>query len=306
MRFVTKLCLVAGGAVALSQICTAQQPSPNFEVASVRAADPKSRGNGLAKGGPGTADPGRITYAGAMMRTLLMGAFGVPLDQIAGPDFVMAQDFRFDITAIVPPGSTKDQVTQMLLNLLKDRFHLTYHTQKKDFDMWALTVAKGGAKLQDAAPAEGPPPEPPKPGTPIQRAQLDRDGFPILPAGRPFSQGVGSNGVQYITFRMATPQMLLNMLQFDLGGRTEDRTGLTGKYDFHLKYSAVGLPGPFGRGGLKAAPPGAAAADPAGDPAPGPDLFNALEKQLGLKLEKTKTSLDVYVIDHLDKSPQEN
>lgn len=304
MCFAKKLSLAAVAAVGL--VCLAQPPALNFEVAAVRAADDKPPyrpipAAGVIKGGPGTDDPGRISYTWVLTRRLLMEAFGVPLDQISGSDWVMGQEGRFDITATAPAGATKDQVRQMLLNLLKERFHLTYHTQKKDFDVWVLTVAKGGAKLQDAAPADGPPPEPPKPGTPMPQAQLDRDGFPILPAGRQSSRGVGSNGVVRTTFRMATPRMLLDMLQFDLGGRTEDRTGLTGKYDFHIEYSPVGLPGPLGRGGLKAAPPDAGAAEPAG-----PDLFDALQKQLGLKLEKSKTTVDVYVIDHMDKTPTDN
>lgn len=72
-----------------------------------------------------------------------------------------------------------------------------------------------------------------------------------------------------------------------------DKTGLTGAYDFTLEFAQSGL---AGRG-----PTGA---DAASDPAP--DLFNALEKQLGLKLEKSKVPLDVIVIDHMDKEPTEN
>jgi len=223
-----------------------------------------------------------------------MTAFEVPLDQISGSDWVMGQDARFDIVANVPEGATKDQANEMLLNLLKERFHLTFHREKKDFDVYALTVAKGGPRLKDAAPAFGPPPPLPQPSKTV----LDRDGFPQLPAGRTFAQGAGSNGVNRVTFRMSTPQGLLDMLGFDLGNaRTVDKTGLTGKYDFTLVYSQSGLPGLMGKGGLKVA-------GDAGDPAP--DLFNAIEKQLGPKLEKSKTQLDVVVIDHMDKTPTEN
>jgi uncharacterized protein (TIGR03435 family) len=292
-------------------ICLGQaeaQTPLTFEVASVRVADQKPPRSpmpaaGDITGGPGTADPTRISYTWVLVRRLLMTAFGVPLDQISGSDWVMGQDARFDIVANVDPGATKEQAAEMLLNLLKERFHLTFHREKKDFDMYALVVAKGGPKLKDAAPADGPPPPPPQPGTPAPRPVLDRDGFPQLPAGRTFAQGAGNNGVNRVTFRMSTPQGLLGMLGFDLGNaRTVDKTGLTGKYDFTLEYSQSGLPGLTGRGGLKAAPPGGAA--DTGDPAP--DLFSALEKQLGLKLEKSKTQLDVVVIDHMDKTPTEN
>jgi uncharacterized protein (TIGR03435 family) len=100
---------------------------------------------------------------------------------------------------------------------------------------------------------------------------------------------------------MATPQMLLSFLQFDLRpARTVDKTGLNGQYDFKLMFGSAGLPGMGGRG---VAPLPAEAAD---TPDPAPDLFTALEKQLGLRLEKTKIQLDVVVIDHMDKVPTEN
>jgi uncharacterized protein (TIGR03435 family) len=189
----------------------------------------------------------------------------------------------------------------MLLNLLKNRFHLTYHSDKKDFDIYTLVVAKGGSKLKDAASADGPLPPPPAPGTRAVAAPRDRDGFPILPSGRSNAQGYTDKGVSRMTFRMSTLATLLGMLGFSLGGaKTEDHTGLSGKYDFQIEFSQLGLPGIGGRGGLAVAP----GPDDITDPAP--DLFTALEKQLGLKLEKSKTKLDIIVIDHMDKQPTEN
>jgi uncharacterized protein (TIGR03435 family) len=272
--------------------------SARFEVASVRAAGQKPPyapiiAAGEIKGGPGTGDPTRMTFTWVLARVLLMKAFALPLDQVSGSDWVMGNDARFDISAIVPAGATKEQANEMLLNLLKERFHLAYHSEKKGFDAYALVVAKGGPKLKDAAPAIGPLPEAPQPGTVATPATLDRDGFPQLPAGRPGFQGRGQNWVMRETYRMATLQQLSSHLQFMLrGSRIVDKTGLTGTYDFTLECSTAGL---LGRG---------AAADIASDPAP--DLFSALESQLGLKLEKSKTQLDAIVIDHMDKTPTEN
>jgi uncharacterized protein (TIGR03435 family) len=76
--------------------------------------------------------------------------------------------------------------------------------------------------------------------------------------------------------------------------------GLTGQYDFSLEFSNAGLPGPLGKALAAPLPGEADQADHA------PDLFTALEKQLGLKLERSKTQLDVIVIDHMDKQPTEN
>jgi uncharacterized protein (TIGR03435 family) len=297
--------MLATGAIA--GLCLAQTPAPpEFEVASVRAASstPPYRpilAAGDIKGGPGTADPTRMTFTWVVVRRLLMTAFALPLDQISGSDWVMGQDARFDISANVPAGATTEQTNEMLLNLLKDRFHLAYHREKKDFDVYTLVVAKGGLKLKDAALPDGPPPEAPQPGTRVVAAPVDRDGFPQLPAGRANAQGRSQNGVELVTFRMSTPQTLLSMLQFALmPSRTVDKTGLTGKYDFTLRYSQAGLPGPMGKR-LSAAPPGDADLSDSA-----PDLFTALEKQLGLKLEKSRTQLDVIVVDHMDKQPTEN
>jgi uncharacterized protein (TIGR03435 family) len=103
------------------------------------------------------------------------------------------------------------------------------------------------------------------------------------------------------------------MLGIDLGtNHLVDKTGLTDKYDFKLEYSTAGLPGravPERVTAARAAVDAAAGVAPtpidnANDPAP--DLFAALEKQLGLKLEKSKAPLDVVVIDHIEKTPTEN
>ena len=292
MKAAVRALCVFGFAVAV----LAQAPL-SFEVASIRAVGQEPPYMplplvGLIEGGPGTPDPARITYRRVPVRVILMNAFGVPLDQISGNDWVMSQDARFDITANVPAGATKDQANEMLLNVLIERFHLKYHREKKDVDMWALVVAKGGPKLKDAELPHGPPPEAPPPG-PARMAPLDRDGFPQLPAGHRNMMGRSNNGVMRLSFRMSAPQSLLDLLQVTLGGRAMDKTGLTGAYDFTLEFAQSGL---AGRG-----PTGA---DAASDPAP--DLFNALEKQLGLKLEKSKVPLDVIVIDHMDKEPTEN
>jgi uncharacterized protein (TIGR03435 family) len=238
------------------------------------------------------------------MRLLLGDAFSVPLDQISASDWIMDQDFRFNISANIPAGATKEQAHEMLLNFLKERFLLTYHTEKKDFDLYTLVVAKGGPKLREAAPAEGTPPEAPRAGTLAQLAPRDRDGFPQLPPGIRRASGVTDHGVTRQSFRMYTMQDFLGMLRGSLGSsRLADKTGLIGKYDFTLEFSKAGLPGPMLRDIYGSLPPVPVENE---DPSGGPTLFSALEKQLGLKLEKSKTPLDVMMVDHMDKQPIEN
>ena len=271
----------------------AQTAMPSFEVASVRVADRQAprrgmRAGGEIRGGPGTDDPERITYEWCFMSTILQNLFGVGFDRISNRPDWLGMD-RFDITAKIPAGATKEQVNQMMVNLLKERFHLAYHLDKKDFDAYDLVIAKGGPKLKDAQPADGLPPPAPTPGARAPAPVLDQDGFPVLSSGRTNAQGSTKDGVTRMTFRMSSPAQLIGMLGLSLGGaRITDKTGLTGKYDFRLEFAPRRLTVEAG----------------AGDSAP--DVFAALDKQLGLKLEKTTIQLDVLAIDHLDRKPSDN
>jgi uncharacterized protein (TIGR03435 family) len=113
---------------------------------------------------------------------------------------------------------------------------------------------------------------------------------PPLPAG----QEPARNRVQMgsdralLTMQQTTMERLANLLAGQLGGPVTDATELPGKYDFTLNFSKAG-----------AAPVGAADAEPL------PDLFTALA-QLGLKLEPRKGSIEIFVIDHIDRTPTGN
>lgn len=134
-----------------------------FEVASVRVSGPVPQGTplrgGMARGGPSTSDPERITYERALFRQLLMDAYGVQRDQIKGPEWATAdvneRGALFDISAKVPPGTTKAQAATMLQNLLAERFQLTLHHETAQFSGFTLVVAKGGSKLKESGGASG-------------------------------------------------------------------------------------------------------------------------------------------------------
>jgi uncharacterized protein (TIGR03435 family) len=85
----------------------------------------------------------------------------------------------------------------------------------------------------------------------------------------------------------------------------EDKTGLDGSYDFTLTFTPIGLlnGGGRGRGGDGGAAAGAAdALDPSG----GLSVFDAVNKQLGLKLEMKKRPMKVLVIDSILEKPTDN
>jgi uncharacterized protein (TIGR03435 family) len=73
-----------------------------------------------------------------------------------------------------------------------------------------------------------------------------------------------------------------------------DKTGLTGKYDFELKWAddrAARRPSQAAEGNSEALAP---------DPSEGPSLFTAVQEQLGLKLQPTKVPVETLVIDHVE------
>ncbi|MGZ4824437.1 MAG: TIGR03435 family protein [Terriglobales bacterium] len=283
------------------------QAGLTFDVASVRMSGPIPPNSppipavGIMSGGPGTSDPQRITYSRVLMRRILINAFGVRPDQIEGPSWVNDNDPAttpaYDIVANVPPGATKEQLNEMMRNLVKERFHLTFHNERKDFDAYTLVVAKGGPKLQESTESKAPPPAPQTEAP--AKSEFDQRGFPVIPVG---TAAYVTNGLARATFRKVRVSQLLSVLSSQFLGSThlEDKTGLTGSYDFHLEFSTTGLGGRLAVADTQRKASAGIAADPA------PDLFTALEKQLGLKLAKSKVSLDVIVIDHIDKIPTEN
>ena len=253
--------LLIAGLTALAQV-----GNPQFDVVSVRPAAPGARMGNLMQGGPGTPDPTRFTGTNVMLSTILLNAFGIRSDQLNAPDWVSSPDLRFDIAATVPAGATKDQLGMMLQNMLIDRFHLAYHRTRKEFPVYALTVAPGGPKLKPAAPQGRP--------TPGMRIMASCEGDRMTANGR------DATGIA-------------QALQSAVGDRVVDKTGLTGTYDIDLYF---GVDRSLGGGPMNCA----------GKSLDAPPVFEAVQKQLGLKLEKGSSILDVIVVDKMDKTPVEN
>jgi uncharacterized protein (TIGR03435 family) len=274
-----------------------------FEVASVRPVGAQNRFAGNISGGPGSNDPERITFTGVPMMRLLMSAYGIPLaagsrlqtfgvfsDQISGPAWI--ENECYDITAKVPSGATEDQVHHMLQKLLAERFGLKLHHEPREVSGYELVVAKNGPKLKPASEANPPSPASGTPGKPV----LD-NGYPVVQSvsGTRFFS-VDDEGSMRVTGKNQSVSDLIPTIITSLndGKRVVDKTGLTGKYDFKMN---LAIDGGFRRPGLPPLTP---------DDPVGPDIFSALDKYLGLKLQKAQMPIDVLVIDHLDKAPTEN
>jgi uncharacterized protein (TIGR03435 family) len=306
------------GLFLLAGVCMAQQPT--FDAASVKLADPTVPPGSQNTGGPGSTDPGRIHYARILMLQLLTQAYGVDIDQISGPAWIsdfMGKNF-YQIDATMPGNTTKGQFQWMLQNLLAERFHLQVHRATRSFPGYDLLVAKDGPKLKAVPPDPNEPTEPAKPTL--------RDGKMVWSPGPRMMNNVGpgrtrveaheqpiSKLIQYLS--SGIPSALgADTMDFSVPrARVVDKTGLTGKYDFTLEYACLGCKGLAGMAASLPLLDGRAQSDSAPAPAaadPGsglPTIFVALEKQLGLKLEKAKAvPLDVIVVDRVDKVPTGN
>ena len=264
----------------LAEVMPPIPPATEFEVASVKPSDPASNGMNFQMQ-PG----GRANIRGMSMHNLLMFAFRDPSTartlQITGmPKW--ADSDRFDIVAKTPPDTAPlDMITMgpPLQALLKDRFKLAYHTEQQPGTAYTLEAAK--PKLKTADPAG--------------RTSCKRS---TAPAGSPGGSMLIS--CQNITMAQFADWVTNNGV--GLSGPVSDSTGLDGAWDFSLTFNMSQL--------MAAARPAEAA--PSGDvpaatePAPGYTISEALEKELGLKLETTKKPQPVIVIDHLEEKPAED
>jgi len=280
-------------ALTLLSLFAQEAPKPSFEVVSIRPGamtpaqcpDQPLRAIGISCGGPGTSDPERYTGHSVPLKGVIQRAFGVEPLQLIGPDWITTASY--DITAVVPPGATREQFNQMMQVMLEDRFNLKVHHEMREFPAYNLVLAKGGLKLKekislDACAGGGHPlggacPERVEYAKGIKTSSSERSFIIVSPprAGGKIQTGQG-----------VTMDMIAKSLQRELHGPVvTDKTGLEGKYDFRLEFSPLD---PSTAGEFSA-----------------PSLFAAIEKDLGLKVERTRTQLDCIVIDHIER-PSEN
>ncbi len=253
----------------------------SFEAASVKVSQPSTPFR--MRGGPGSSDPGQFTYTNVSLKDVVAKAYGLEGYQLACPNWLA--DARYDIVAKVPASATRAEFQAMLQNLLSDRFQMTVHRETKELPIYAMVVAKNGPKLKvsgaEPEAATGDAPE-------VNTVSQGKDGLPVMPAGYqghligmklPSGTMLRAKGEPLPDFAK-TLSALLDRPVFDL-------TGLTGKYDFGIKWTPV-----------------EANALAASDP--GPDVFEAMQMQLGLRLDPRRAPVAMVVVDHVEKVPSEN
>jgi len=259
-------------------------PRPTeFEVADLKRSAPDSRG--MLRILPG----GRVNIQGLTVKFLIEQAWNLTDEMISGMPKWMDSD-RYDIVARAPVTDVDiDDLWTMLRALIVERFQLTTHTEERPLTAYDLVAVKPKMKKADPTSRtkykEGPGADGKDP----------RDKNPIL------SRLVTCQNMTMAQFA----EKLKDIAPGYIHSPVLDATGLEGAYDFTLNFSPAGLErAPTGPGATASGP--ADTATVASEPNGSVTLFEAIDKQLGLKLEEKKRPVAVLVIDHAEQKPTEN
>ncbi len=198
-----------------------------------------------------------------------------------GPKWLTTERFDILATATPPNGPSSlltdnDSIREMLQNMLKDRFQLALHSEDREVTVYALTSAK--PKLKAADPAE--------------RTKCRESAAPGATA-----DGIPRRMIVCTNISMSEFAAQLHGMAPGYANRpVVDLTGLQGAFDFTLVYSRPDVV----RRSLRAS-----AENELADPSGAISLSEAMEKQLGVKMETQKHPAPVLVIDHIEQSPSE-
>jgi len=296
------LLLAAATVDVLSQIPVPSAPvGPAFDVVSIKANTAVNAPSNFTQ-----RPDGGVTAVNLPVTTLIARAYppASPAEMVGLPDWAIRE--RFDVATTSPRSNlTPDERLAMLRAMLADRFKLAAHLENRPQEVYELVLARDDGRLgaglaplkvdcaavraaaRAALPAGAPPP-------PAERPTALP---PLTPGGPPRLQF--TTPPPPCTIRMALDNLegqgmiadLLILFRAASGREVVDRTGLTGSYQVAMHYD----PAAARRG------PAAAAASP--DAAP--DVFTAVQEQLGLKLQSARVERPTLIIDRLER-PTEN
>jgi uncharacterized protein (TIGR03435 family) len=268
---------------AQSESVLATPALPKFEVASIKPAAPGGLGM-LIKPSPG----GRLDITNMPLKQMIVIAWNVQPFQISGGPSWFDSD-RYDIAAkpaITPKGS---DFRLMLQSLLFERFHLAIHRETKELPLYALVTAKSDGKLgpgltrsKEGDCSSVDPSMPPPPRVPGKVPALGCGNF-----------AMGPMDIRAVAVPISDLAPLLSGL---LGRTVVDKTGLDGKFDVSMEWTADE------NRALQLAPD---ALRPPPSDTTGSSIFTALQEKLGLRLQSQKGPVTVLVIDHVER-PTEN
>ncbi|MGA3097035.1 MAG: TIGR03435 family protein [Bryobacteraceae bacterium] len=272
---------------------------PSFEVASIKRASASA--DFFCSGGPGTSDPGLWRCSAAPLAFLIANAYGFQPPQFI-PNLQSCCQARYDVSARVPPGTTKDQFQRMQQNLLVERLKLSLHHEQKEMAIYELTVREKGLKMKESAPGAALAAEEPWWKSP--QHSMGKDGYPVFPVGRG-GLAEGNGYYRWTAVNVSMPEIVKTLATY-LGRPVIDATGLRGKYDIDMTWivdiseitASLAARGVFGDSPDDV--PRVAGPDS------GPTLQHAVQDQLGLELNSKKGLGDIVVVDRVAKVPIEN
>ncbi len=243
---------------------------PAYDVASVK---PNKSGENMMRI---MNRPDGFGCTNISLRTLIGNAYGIRQDLISGgPGWV--DSTGFDVEAKVSAEDVEAfkklngrQRNSLLQALLADRFHLKVHQETRTLPMYDLLLAKGGSRMKANPPA-----------TPSPDAAKDPE------AARP--RGMITMGPGMLKGQGLPMTSIANQLSYILEATVTDKTGLTGDFDFELKWT----------------PDDAGPANADASSEPHVSIYTAVQEQLGLKLRPTRGPVDTLIIDHAEL-PSEN
>lgn len=259
-------CRVPGVPHIAAQQAPAIESQPSFEVASIKPSRPDDRDHNW------NSSKGLISIENYTLRRLIRMAYGLKSDSqvLGGPDWIGKQAFdieaRFDDAEVAKMQTMNnlerfEETRLALRSLLRERFQLNVTQGAQSIPVYALVVAKSGAKLVPSAP------------------QLDDSGKPKADQNHSLHDHDGHMTAAAITMSSFVDWLTL---QPESDCVVLDRTGLTGDFDFKLDWAPD-----YGEG----IPPDAQY----------PGLFTALHEQLGLELKPDKGPVEVVVVESAKK-----
>jgi uncharacterized protein (TIGR03435 family) len=290
------------------------QTGPTFDVASIKKAEPLSIDlvrSGKMKIGM-VIDAAQVNINSMSIAEMLRAAYKVKSFQVSGPDW-MAQE-RWNIVAKMPAGASRDQVPEMLQALLADRFKLALHHSTTEQAVYALVVTKSG-KLPESAPEDNPAPMTPGgPAAPLAPTPTDGGAQVRASATSDASGNFNMNSINGNAKMVPRENgMRIEITKMNMTGMLEllgrfverpvvDATGLKGRYDLNIDVGLEDMLALARAAGMNVPvmPNNGGAAEPGSS-----SVFAAIQPY-GLKLEPRKASIDMLVIDHLEKTPTEN
>jgi uncharacterized protein (TIGR03435 family) len=196
---------------------------------------------------------------------LITFAYDVQVKQVAGAP-AWADNDRYDIDGVPdqPGQPNMKQARGMVQKLLTERYKLTIHHEKREMSAYVLSAPKTAPKLTESKTIQG-----------------------QLP-GMFATPGKGGLTLHLINGTMTDFTSFLQMLVLDKP--VVDQTGITGRYDSNVTFTPDQTQ-------FNGQPPKL----PPADVPDAPDLFTAIQQQLGLRLAAEKTAVDVIVLDHVEK-----